>query len=60
MIVWFKCEEEGLMCSLETNARPMIGDIVRVKGNDYSVNKVVWCLEELPAQSGLLVNIKKL
>ena len=40
MIVWFMCEEEGLMVSLETDIRPMIGDIIHIKENDYIVNKL--------------------
>lgn len=59
MIVWFMCEEEGLMVSLETDIRPMIGDIIHIKENDYIVNKVVWCLTEPPAPSRLFIHIKR-
>lgn len=58
MTVWFKCEEESLMVALETDTKPTIGDTIRIKRKDYTVDKVVWCLEEPPAQSGLLIDIK--
>lgn len=59
MMIWFKCEEEGLMVSLEADAKPTVGDTIRIKGNDYKVDKVIWCLVEPPAQSGLLIDIKR-
>lgn len=59
MMIWFKCEEEKLIVGLETDTKPTIGDTIHIKGEDYVVNKVIWCLEEPPAQSGLLIKIKK-
>lgn len=58
MMIWFECKEENLLVGLETDTKPAIGDTIRIKGKDYTVDKVVWCLEEPPAQSGLLINIK--
>lgn len=31
MMIWFKCEEEGLLIGLETDAKPAIGDTIRIK-----------------------------
>lgn len=59
MMIWFKCEEDGLMVGLETDTKPTIGDTIRIQKKDYTVDKVVWCLEEPPVQSGLLINIKR-
>lgn len=59
MMIWFKCDEDGLMVGLETDTKPTIGDTIRIKKKDYTVDKVVWCLEEPPAQSGLLIDIKR-
>ncbi len=59
MMIWFKCEEDGLMVGLETDTKPTIGDTIRIKKKDYTVDKVVWCLEEPPAQCGLLIDIKR-
>ena len=56
MMVWFKCKKEGLMFGLETDTKPTIGDTIRIKGKDYTVDKVVWCLQEPPGQSGLIIN----
>ena len=47
------------MIGLETDTKPTIGDTIRIKDKDYTVDKVVWCLEEPPAQSGLLIDIKR-
>ena len=57
MLIWFKCEEENLMIGLETDTKPSVGDTIRVQGKYYTVNDVVWCLEEAPAQSGIIASI---
>lgn len=59
MLIGFKCKEENLMIGLETDTKPNVGDTILVKHKEYDVKKVVWCLEELPAQSGILVYIEK-
>lgn len=59
MLVWFKCEEENMMVNLETDTKPTVGDSILLKRKEYLVTKVLWCLEEPPAQSGLLITIKE-
>lgn len=57
MLIWFECKEKNLMIGLETDIKPTVRDTVRVNDKDYSVEKVIWCLENLPAQSGLIIEI---
>lgn len=57
MLIWFECKEKNLMISLETDIKPTVRDTVRVNDRDYSVEKVIWCLENLPAQPGLIIEI---
>ena len=59
MLIWFECKTEDLMIGLETDTKPSVGDTVKVNGKEYDVEKVVWCLESLPAQSGLLIQINQ-
>lgn len=59
MMVWFKCTENDLMVGLDTDTKPSIGDTVLIKGTKFVVDKVIWCLEEPPAQSGFLIEITK-
>ena len=59
MLIWFECKPENLILSLETDTKPSVGDTVRVRGKEYDVEKVVWCLESPPAQSGLLIQIRQ-
>lgn len=59
MRLWFKCEKEGTYIELAaTPFRPNVGDFVSMSGKEYEVEKVVWCLEHPPAQSGILCYIK--
>ncbi len=57
MLIWFECKKENLMLGLETDTKPTVGDTVLLKGKEYNVDKVTWCLEPAPVQSGLLINI---
>nr|WP_024835459.1 hypothetical protein [Clostridium sp. 12(A)] len=57
MLIWFKCEKENLMLGVETDTKPTLGDTVLVKRKEYNVDKVTWCLEQAPVQSGLLIKI---
>ena len=59
MLIWFKCKEENLMIGLETDTKPNVGDTILVKHKEYDVKKVIWCLEDAPGQSGILVDIKR-
>lgn len=56
MMIWFKCKEEDLIIGLETDIKPTIGDTIRIKGKDYTVDEVVWCLEE-PPRIWMTINI---
>jgi hypothetical protein len=56
MMIWFKCKEEDLMIGLETDIKPAIGDTIRIKEKDYTVDEVVWCLEE-PPRIWMTINI---
>lgn len=57
MNIFFRCRSEGLQIYLDTDTKPTIGDTVLVNNKKYKVTQVVWCLEEPPAQSGLLIDI---
>jgi len=57
MLIWFECKTDNLMIGLETDTKPTVGDTVRADDKEYRVEKVTWCLENLPAQSGLLIQI---
>ena len=57
MLIWFECKKENLMLGLETDTKPTVGDTILLEGKEYNVDKVTWCLEQAPAQSGLLINI---
>ena len=57
MMIWFKCKEENLMIGLETDTKPSVGDTILVQHKEYDVKKVIWCLEERPAQSGIIIYI---
>ena len=59
MLIWFECKTENLMIGLETDTKPSVGDTINVKGKEYDVEKIVWCLESPPAQSGLLIQINR-
>lgn len=60
MFIWFECETENLKIGLETDTKPTVGDIIWINDKDYSVEKVIWCLENPPAQSGLLIQINQM
>lgn len=60
MAIWLICKEENLKIGLDTDTKPTIGDTIRIKRKYYIVDKVVWCLEELPEQSGLIVLLKRI
>ena len=47
------------MIGLETDTKPNVGDTILVKHKEYDVKKVIWCLEEAPGQSGILVDIER-
>lgn len=57
MRIWLECKEENLVIELETDTKPTVGDTVRIEDKEYGVEKVIWCLNEMPAQSGLLIQI---
>lgn len=57
MNIFFRCRSEGLQIYLNTDTKPTIGDTVLVSNKKYIVTHVIWCLEEPPAQSGLLIDI---
>lgn len=59
MLIWFECKTENLMIGLETDTKPSVGDTVKIEGKEYAVEKVIWCLERTPWQSGLLIQIKR-
>ena len=68
MMIWFKCREDNLMVGLETDTKPSVGDTILIKmvsptilikGIEFIVKKVIWCLEEPPAQSAFLIEISK-
>lgn len=58
MNIWFFCKEEKLLVELETDTKPTIGDTILIEGKEYVVQKVIWCLEKPPAQSGIRVEIE--
>ena len=37
----------------------LLGYTIRIKADDYTVDKVIWCLVESPGQFGLLIDIKR-
>lgn len=59
LLVQLKCEEDNLVVNLEVGVKPTIGDTIHVKGKSYIVDKVIWCIEEFPGQSGILAYIKR-
>nr|DAD82845.1 MAG TPA: hypothetical protein [Siphoviridae sp. ctXZx16] len=59
LLVQLKCEEDNLVVNLEVGVKPTIGDTIHVRGKSYIVDKVIWCIEEFPGQSGILAYIKR-
>lgn len=57
MLIYFRCKEENLTILLESGVKPSVGDKVICNNTEYVVKKVVWCLEEVPKQSSIIVYI---
>lgn len=58
-VIRFKCEEDSFVINLESDVRPCVGDMVLFENREYEIVKVIWCLEEPPAQCGILAYIKR-
>lgn len=52
--------QKKFMFGLDTDTKPTVGDTELLKGKEYNVDKVTWCLETAPVQSGLLINISSI
>lgn len=59
MVIWFECKTENLMIGLDTDTKPSVGDTVKVEDKEYTVEKVIWCLERPPFPSELLIQVNK-
>lgn len=57
MVIFFRCNSDGLFICLDTDTKPTIGDTILFEHKRYKVANVIWCLEEPPAQSKLLIDI---
>lgn len=56
-IVWFECIRENFIVKLETNFRPVVGDIVLINGKNYTVSGIKWDLDEDPEQCKIIAYI---
>lgn len=56
-IVWFECIRENFQVKLETNFRPVVGDIVLINGKNYTVSVIKWDLDEDPEQCKIIAYI---
>lgn len=57
-IVWLECRRESLKVKLETDFRPVVGDIVLINGKNYTVSGIKWDLDENPKQCKIIAYIE--
>lgn len=58
MLIMFKCPEENLTDIKISEIRPMVGDSIVIGVKEYTVKKVLLCLEKYPKSSELIITIK--
>lgn len=57
-IVWFECIRENYKVKLETNFRPIVGDVVLINGKYYTVSRIKWDLYERSEQCKITAYIE--